>query len=144
MECSKLNRIDPRDNPSPNCQLCSTDGGAVPETLDHSMGSCTANLGLPDRLLRLLQLYQPGARQRQILTLDLELDANLELPMTWTIGSLLFSIWRQRCEGRISLARTRAELEARCRLLREGKVRALANAFTLTDQLLTILFNDPL
>ena len=91
------------------------------------MGSCTANLGLPDRLLRLLQLYQPGARQRQILTLDLELDANLELPMTWT-----------------SLARTIAELEAKCRLLREGKVRALANAFTLTDQLLTILFNDPL
>ena len=75
------------------------------------------------------------------MTLDLELDANLEIPMSWTIGSLLFSIWRQRSEGRISLARTRAELEAKCRLLREGKVRALANAITLTDQLLTSLFN---
>ena len=108
------------------------------------MGSCTANLGLPGRLLRLLQHYQPGAVQRQVLTLDLEIDKNLELPMTWTIGSLLFSIWRQRSEGRISLAKTRAELEAKCRLLREGKVRALANAFTLTNQLLISLFDDPL
>ena len=93
-------------------------------------------MGLPSRLLRILQVYQPGAEQRHMLTLDLVLDSSLELPMTWVLGSLLFSICRQRTEGRVNLAKTRAELEAKCRFLREGKVSSLTNAFTLTDLIL--------
>ena len=79
----------------------------------------------------------------QLLTLDLGLDSSLELPMTWNICSLLFSIWKQRTEGQVSLAKTRAELEAKCWLLREGKVSSLLNAYTQADNLLQTLFSEP-
>ena len=77
---------------SPDCQLCGGDAATPHETLQHAMFDCQANLGLPGRLLKVLQVYQPGAVQRHVLTLDLSLDTSLELPMTWMIGSLLFSI----------------------------------------------------
>ena len=99
------------------------------------------SLGLPAKLLRTLQGYQPGAEQKSVLTLDLELEPSLELPFTWVIGSLLLSIWTQRENRRVDLARTRAELEAKCRLLRECKVKTWANAFTLTEAILDQLFN---
>ena len=76
-----------------------------------------------------------------MLTLDLELDSSLELPITWTICSLLFSIWRQRTEGRVILAKTRAELEAKCRILREGTVSSLLNSYTQTNYLLRRLLS---
>ena len=128
----------PRTNPSPNCLLCGPN--LVPETIDHALGPCEANQGLPVRLLELLRLYQPGAEQYQLLALDIGLDPSLELPITWTICTLLFSIWRQRGEGGVTMARTRAELEANCRLLREGKVSALTNAFTSTNNILGQMF----
>ena len=62
--------------------------------------------------------------------------------MTWVIGSLLLSIWRQRSEGRVNLAKTRAELEAKCRILREGKVRSLTNAYALTAPIVQDLFRE--
>ena len=104
---------------SPDCTLCGL--AATPETIEHAIGGCPANLGLPDCLLELLWTHQPGAEQVQLPTLDLNLDLILELPMPWIISSLLSSLWRQRTEGQVRLAKTRAELEAKCRLLREGK-----------------------
>ena len=59
----------------------------------------------------------------------------------WVIGSLLLSIWTQRENRRVDLVRTRAELEAKCRLLRECKVKTWANAHTLTEAILNQLFN---
>ena len=138
---ARLHRILPRSYQSPDCNLC--DRASTPETMKHALGSCPANLGLPARLLELLRIYQPGAKHIQLLTLDLGLDSSLELPITWTICSLLFSIWRQRTEGRVSLAKTRAELEAKCRLLREGRVSSLLNAYTQTYILLCSLFSKP-
>ena len=91
--------------------------------------------------LQVLRVYQPGASQRTVLTLDLELDLSLELPMTWAIGTLLFSIFTQREEGRVSVARTCADLESSCRLLREGKVRGLENTFTLSQIIVNDIFS---
>lgn len=76
----------------------------------------------------------------QVLSLDLKVDESLELPLTWIIGNMFFLIWQQRKEGMVCRAKTRAQLEARCSLLREGKVRALANAFTLTEEKLVDTF----
>ena len=135
---ARLNRMMPLTNPSPNCLLCGP--AIVPETHQHALGPCEANQGLPDRLLRLLQIYQPGAEQQQLLTLDLSLDPSQELPITRTICSLLFSIWRQKGKGQVTMASTRSELEAKCRLLREGKVTPLKNAFTQTNSILGELF----
>ena len=102
----------PRTYASPVCSLC----GAVPapETLQDALGTCETNLGLPLKMLDVLRVYQPGAELSQLLTLDLELEPSLELPLTWTICSLLFSLWQQRIEGQVSMAKTRAQLEAKC------------------------------
>ena len=97
--------------------------------------------GQPAKLLRTLQGYQPGAEQNTVQTLDLKLEPSLELPFMWAIGSLLLSIWTQRENRRVDLARTRAELEAKCRILRECKLKTWANAHTLTEAILNQLFN---
>ena len=52
----RLHRIKPRLYPTPTCLLC-----PMEETLEHALGDCEANLRLPERLLQVLQVYQPGA-----------------------------------------------------------------------------------
>ena len=113
--------------------LCGQDTG-------HSLYSFPGNLGLPWLLLTLLRIYILGLTVSQVLTLDLALDDTLELPLIWLAGSLLSSLWQQRQEGRVCAVRTRSELEARCRLLREGKIPALKDAFTLADIALGAMF----
>ena len=134
----RLHRIMPRTYASSVCPLC----GPVqaPETIEHALGTCEANQGLSSRMLDVLRIYQPGAELPQMLTLDLGLESSLELPLTWTICSLLFSIWRQRTEGQVIIAKSRAELEPKCKLLRDGKVRSLTNAYILTNNIINVLF----
>ena len=130
-----MHRILPLAYNSPDCQLCETIPRKTPETVLHALLSCEANLDLPAKLLRTLRRYQPGADLRCILTLDLEVEPSLELPFTWLIGSLLSSIWTQRENRRVDLIRTRAELEAKCRLLRECKIKMWENAHEQTSAL---------
>ena len=104
------------------------------ETLEHALGDCEANHGLPGRLLQVLQTYQPGA------TICTVLEPSLELPMTWVIGTMLSSICSQREEGRASIEMTRAVLESKCRLLRECRIGSLVNAFLLSDIIVRDLF----
>ena len=131
----------PLSYPTPAFTLCGMEGERLPETLAHSLTECEANQGLPALLLALLQVYQPGANFIQVLTLNLELDPSMEMPMTWIIGSLFESIWQQRESGRVNMTKTRRELEAKCCILREGKSGALQNAFTLTQSAITLMFS---
>ena len=80
--------------------------------------------------------------QSTILTLNLEVEPSLELPFTWLVGTLLASIWKQREARRVNLVDTRAELEAKCRLLRECKVKVWTNAYVTTSNLVSQLFTD--
>ena len=93
---SRLHRMMPAVYQSPDCQQCGSPQTRTPETLPHALYTCEANQGLPDKLPYVLQRHQPGAVQRTILTLDLDLELSLELPFTWIIGMILFSIWTQR------------------------------------------------
>ena len=137
---SRLHRILPIAYRNPDCQLCGTPQTRTPETLDHALYTCEANQGLPAKLLATLQRYQPGVVQRSVLTLDLELEPSLELPFMWVIGSCLSSIWTQRENRRVDLAKIRANLEARCRLLRESKAKTWENASTLTEAIIVQMF----
>ena len=112
----KLHRFLPRQYPTPTCQLCPP---AAVETLLHALGDCPANQGLPERLLEVVRHYQPGACTQSILTLDLTLDPDLELPVTWAIGSLLTSILDQRGKGRVTIVKTKADMTSGHRLLRD-------------------------
>ena len=136
---ARLNRIIPLAYPNPNCQLCEE---GPRETALHALLSCEANQDLPARLLRTLRRYHPGAELSNVLTLNLEVEPSLELPFTWLVGSLLASIWKQRETRRVDPMNTREELEAKCRLLRECKVRTWANAYILTEELVSQLFVD--
>ena len=138
---AQLHRILPLANPSPNCQLCRTPDGGTPETVFHALLDCEANQDLPTRLLRTLQRYHPGAELKCLITLDLDNEPSLKLPFTWLIGTLLSSIWTQRETRRVDIRQTRAELEAKCRLLRECKVKTWANAYVQTEALVSQLFN---
>ena len=138
---ARLHRILPMAYTSPNCLLCETPTGGTPETTLHALLCCEANQGLPERLLRTLRRYQPGAELRCLLTLDLDLEPSLELPFTWLAATLLSSIWLQRESRRVDLRHTRAELEAKCSLLRECRVKTWANAHVQTEALISQMFS---
>ena len=118
---------------SPDCQLCNHTGARISETLEHALFSCEGNREIPGLLLTLLLSYDPEVTATKLLTLDIALDSPMELPLLWIVGSLLSSIWIQRQEGKVCPLKTRAQLEAKCRLLREGKGPSLQNAFTLAS-----------
>ena len=80
---ARLHRILPRVEMLLFCNICNMLD--TPETIEHALGSCPANLGLPARLLENLRVFQPGAVPSQMLTLDFEIEPTLEFPMTWTV-----------------------------------------------------------
>ena len=134
MPCkARVSRILPKV--SPDCQLCGTLPGAVkvPETLEHAIFTCEGNKGVSEHLLKLLKMYDPSVEYHQVLSLDLKLEDPMELPLIWIVASLLFLLWQQRQDGKVCPVRIRAELEARCRLLREGKGGFMHNCSVLAE-----------
>ena len=118
---------------SPDCQLCKKSGLKIPESLEHALFNCAENKETPGLLIKVLKSYDPNVTPTKLLTLDINLESHMEIPLLWIIATTLSSIWTQRQEGKICAAKTRAQLEARCRLLREGRGTSLENAFTLAD-----------
>ena len=49
------------------------------------------------------------------------------------VASFLFLLWQQRQDGKVCPVKIRAELEARCRLLREGKGAFMQNCSVLAE-----------
>ena len=80
--------------------------------------------------MTLRRLYQPGITATQVLALNLEVDSSMELPLVWIISTSLFSIWDQGQVGSFSDARTRAELLARFKVLKQSNDE---NDLTLTS-----------
>ena len=121
---------------SPLCTQC---GDKVVETLHHALYVCTANLGLPQQLLACLKDYDPSLTPQKVLTLHLEVNIHLQLPIIWTIATFLLAIWSARINKRkVSLPAVRSEVEAACRILRESK---FTNAGHVAGQLISAIFN---
>ena len=137
----RLNRILPIQYQLTMCALCDKAGRQEPETLIHAMMECPENQQILALLLTELQTSMPGLTGTQVLTLDLHIEQDKELPTVWLIGSLLHSIWTQRNLGRVTLAKTRADLEAGCRLLREGKIPSMINASVTTEAATQTIFS---
>ena len=136
-----LHKFLPRQYASADCQVCPQDQAPVVETLYHALGDCPANCGLTERLLQVIRAHQPGATLCTVLTLNLVLEPSLELPMTWVIGTVLNSIFSQREEGRVSIVRTKADVESSCCLNKEcSAANSLANAYTLSTIIVRDLF----
>jgi hypothetical protein len=60
--------------------LCDKAGRPEPETLIHAMLECPENQQIPAQLLTELQTSLPGLTGNQVLTLDLHIDRENELP----------------------------------------------------------------
>ena len=131
---ARVAKIIPRNN-DPGCRLC----GAL-ETVEHALLACPANQGAPQLLLTHLRTYSPDLRDKQVLTLDFEVDDYLELALIWLAGNFFLSLWTQRQAGTVCPFKIRAELEAKCRLLREGKGAAIQNALALASIVLSAMY----
>ena len=111
--------------------LCNITGKRVSETLEHSQFSCTGNKETPVLLIKVLKSYDLEVTPSKVLTLDVNLESHMEIPLVGIIATTLSTIWTQRQKGSVCAAKTRAQLKARCRMLREGNSTTLQNAATL-------------
>ena len=138
---ARISRIIPKV--TPECQLCnlSADALKVSESLEHAIFICEGNKGVPELLIKLLKLYIPSVEHLQVLTLDLELEEPMELPLIWIVATVLFLLWQQRQDGKVCPVKIRAELEARCRLLREGKGAFMQNCSVLAEIAIHSMFS---
>ena len=130
---ARLAKILPKNNPG--CELC-----GAPETLQHALLDCPGNQGVSQQLINLVRTYSPGLRKEQVLSLDFDIEDTMELAMVWLVGSFFLSLWTNRQEARVCPFKIRAELEAKCRLFREGKGISLQNAFTLAGIAISEMF----
>ena len=108
------------------CQLCSTTGNRV-----YFLFSCTGNKETPVLLIKVLKSYDLEVTPSKVLTLDVNLESHMEIPLVGIIATPLSTIWTQRQKGRVCAAKTRTQLKPRCRMLREGNSTTLQNAATL-------------
>ena len=121
---------------SPLCTQC---GDNVVETLLHALFACSANLGLPQKLLACLKEYDPSLTPEKVLTLHLEVDIHFQMPIIWIIATFLLSLWSARSDKkRISLSSVRSEVMAACRILEGSK---FINAGHVVNQLASAIFD---
>ena len=121
---------------SPLCTQC---GDNVVETLLHALFACSANLGLPQKLLACLKEYDPSLTPEKVLTLHLEVDIHFQMPIIWILATFLLSLWSARSDKkRISLSSVRSEVMAACRILGGSK---FINAGHVVNQLASAIFD---
>ena len=88
------------------CQLCSTTGNRV-----YFLFSCTGNKETPVLLIKVLKSYDLEVTPSKVLTLDVNLESHMEIPLVGIIATPLSTIWTQRQKGRVCAAKTGAQLQ---------------------------------
>ena len=91
--------------------LCNITGKRVSETLEHSQFSCTGNKETPVLLIKVLKSYDLEVTPSKVLTLDVNLESHMEIPLVGIIATTLSTIWTQRQKGSVCAAKTRAQLK---------------------------------
>ena len=113
----RVNRMTP--NTSPICKLCPDQ---CIEDLPHALLSCSFNSEVSKALMDILSNSQPNISRSQVLTLNFDVDKQMELPLVWLTSYILQKIWDSRKEKkRCDLVRVRSDLEAKVSLLRETR-----------------------
>ena len=121
---------------SPICTQCED---RVVETLHHALYDCSANLGLPQKLLLCLKEYDPALTPQNMLKLHLEVNIHLQFSIVWTIATFLLSLWSARADKRkVSLLSLRSEVQAAHRVLKKSK---FFNAGNITDLMIHDIFD---
>ena len=129
----RVNRMNPSN--SPICKHCDDQ---VIEDLPHALFNCSYNRRTSQALMDSLTAFQPNLSPTMLLTLNLEVEEKLELPIVWLTSNTLLKIWDCRTEKkRCDLILVRADLEARVSLLRESRFKESAGI--ISQILLTLL-----
>ena len=92
------------------------------ETLSHALIYCQANDGVGLRLLDCIRGVQPDLGAEAALRLELQVDAEHELPVVWVIATIFRSLWNLRQSStKVKQYLIRSQLEAEINLLRETR-----------------------
>ena len=112
----RLYRLNMPDIPSPICDLCYMD---AEDNTQHALHQCPFNTA-SSFLLRVIQNVLPHAQPNHLLLLQLHVEQDLRLPITFLISSTLSQIWQARkLKKSSSLTSIRANLEAGFQILRK-------------------------
>ena len=114
----RLFRLGMPDISSSLCDLCSLD---TEDNLQHALPQCPFNTAC-DFLLTALRPVVPHVLPAQIVLLQLDVDLDCHLPISFIISSVLSQTWSSRKMKKIfTLHSIRAELEAGVQILRKSR-----------------------
>ena len=119
----RLHKILPNIT-SPTCTVCELNEIC---DLEHALFRCTNNCSTGQWLLQQVRKQVHQVEPQQVLLLDLNLEANMQLPYIWLISNTLRMIWDSRMEKKSPrLPIIRAKLEAGIMLLRKTRNKEAA------------------
>ena len=120
----RLLRMKKSKSPLGHCQLCQAE---VVENLEHALITCQFNQNVGNLLVDGVSVMVPNITSNQVLRLELDVEADKELPLVLMIGHTLESIWSCRMKKiQIQPFLIRSDLEARANLLRETRFSNVA------------------
>ena len=119
---------------SPNCRSLGCQAQPV-ENLEHAFFLCPANKNVGKAVPHMLCEQHPHITAEAALSLDLVIQPDQELPLTWALTASLLSIWNQRQSSqKVQPYLVRAELEAKVNLLKQTRFEKVACIISKKNQ----------
>ena len=116
--------------PNIHSEMCSHCNQDFVGNLTHSLLLCPYNGGAGQFLIEKIRQQIPNILPQQVVLLDLQVDAELHLPLAFLIAHILSDVWD--CRKPCLLASIRAALEARINILRKSRHKKAAESKYLT------------
>ena len=114
----RLFRLSMPDISSPTCDLCTME---AEDNIQHALLQCSFN-SANSLILRTIQTILPNAQPSQVVLLQLPVEEDLRLPITFLISSCLSQVWQSRKLKKPSpLTSIRANLEAGVQILQKNR-----------------------
>ena len=118
--------------PNINSEICSHCNLNIAGDLTHSLLLCPYNDGAGQFLLAKLRHHIPNILPQQVPLLDLEVDADHQLPLAFLVAAVLSDIWECRKEKKpCHLFSVRAALEAGVNIMRKSRYRKASQTLEL-------------
>ena len=109
-------RLSMPDISSPTCDLCTME---AEDNIQHALLQCSFN-SANSLILRTIQTILPNAQPSQVVLLQLPVEEDLRLPITFLISSCLSQVWQSRKLKKPGpLTSIRANSEAGVQILRK-------------------------
>ena len=125
-------RLSRLNMPNVNSEICSLCTLNIPGELTHSLLLCPYNDGAGQFLLQKLHSHIPNLLPQQVTLLDLDVEADNQLPLVYLVAAVLSDVWEcRKVKKPCHLNTIRAALEAGINILRKGRHRKAAEKLAL-------------